>query len=665
FKEFQVYGYRGEIGADASIAWDSEKPTLLMDNVKVTKTGDAWETVSPTPWPTAGTHVQFFAFSPAASAESGIGYAKDKITHEPALSFTAQTKVDKQVDLLYAQSKEMEAAATGAHSKVNLTFTHALTKVKFSAKVQPNQELYLSGLSLHNLGKEGSFAYTTGESVEGKWNTEVAANDSFAIALSGDPINPITSTEAVDVTAKDGATLVIPQKREKVNVSAPAPGLFTGNTENSYIKMVYSLKNTTIGDWIVGKGSEVENQVVAYIPVDVAFDMNQVVNYVINFGTGNGGYDDGGNPIIDSKNMIQFDTKLTDWDAETPIDPTPTPTPPVEGGIHFESSDETLGTVDNPGGTGVIGDPFESTAAAKENCTFEGWFVEGQPVVAGDDITITGNTLMVKLTEETGGKTYTAKFEQAAPEFSFTIKTTAANTKYSLPFGISGATGDYELTVNWGDGTEIQTIAASTPLTSKIEHTYAVAGEFTITITSSETDYTKAQMPMVSWKEDTRLISIDTPLLNTAVTDFSDAFYDCSSLTSIPEGLFKYNTAVTNFKDVFRRCTSLTTIPEGLFANNTKVTSFYGVFQGCTKAKANVNIFCDEATEKNTRFSSVTSKIDFTWAFYNVGSTLSDVSESVFPALWEYDYHEDPSKRQCFRNAKASNSDAVATEWKE
>ncbi|MGL5981678.1 MAG: hypothetical protein ACRCZY_12550, partial [Phocaeicola sp.] len=76
------------------------------------------------------------------------------------------------------------------------------------------------------------------------------------------------------------------------------------------------------------KGSEVENQVTAYIPVDVTFIMNQVVNYAINFGTGNGGYDDGGNPIINSKDMIQFDTNFTDWADETPIDPTP-PTPPT------------------------------------------------------------------------------------------------------------------------------------------------------------------------------------------------------------------------------------------------------------------------------------------------------------------------------------------------
>ncbi|MGL5981682.1 MAG: hypothetical protein ACRCZY_12575, partial [Phocaeicola sp.] len=210
---------------------------------------------------------------------------------------------------------------------------HALTKVKFSAKVQPNQALYLSELSLHNLGSEGSFAYTTGDSKVGAWDKTVDENVGFAIALSDETKSPIVSTDAINVTATDGATLVIPQERDKVDVSDPAPGLFTGNTVNSYIKMVYSLQNTTIGDWIVGKGSEVKDQVTAYIPVDVAFNMNQVVNYIINFGTGNGGYDDGGDPIIDQKEMIQFDTKFDDWDAETDVDPTPTPPAPPTSNI--------------------------------------------------------------------------------------------------------------------------------------------------------------------------------------------------------------------------------------------------------------------------------------------------------------------------------------------
>ncbi|MGL5979306.1 MAG: InlB B-repeat-containing protein, partial [Phocaeicola sp.] len=364
--------------------------------------------------------------------------------------------------------------------------------------------------------------------------------------------------------------------------------------------------------------------------------------------------------------------------------------------IAFESSNTGLGTVDKPGGTGDSGTFLESTATANENCRFVGWYVDTEPVVAGDDITITGNTLKVKLSSETGGKTYTAKFEQAVPtvEFSFTIKTTAANQSYNLPFGTSGAIGEYELTVNWGDGTEILTIQAGTPLTSKIEHTYAEAKEYTITITSSETDYTKAQMPEVSWKDDKLLKTINTPLLNlevisfstmfykctslisipsglfdnnTKVKNFTAVFYGCSSLTSIPPGLFDKNTAVTSFAGTFRDCSGLTSIPGGLFKDNTKVDDFQMVFSGCSKAKVNPNIFCDEETEKETRFKSITTILCFNNAFNNVGSELTDIeaTQSAFPTLWEYTMPiMGITSADCFEGAKASNTNAVPDGWK-
>ncbi|MGL5958424.1 MAG: hypothetical protein ACRCZZ_07530, partial [Phocaeicola sp.] len=362
-----------------------------------------------------------------------------------------------------------------------------------------NQALYLSELSLHNLGQEGSFAYTTGASTAGAWKKEVTANKGFAIALSDVTKKPITSTEAVDVTATDGAILVIPQARTKVDVSTPKDALFSGNRENSYIKMVYSLKNTVANAWIVGVGSEFKEQVTAYIPVDVNLTMNQVANYVISFGAGNGGYDDGGNPIVDAKKMIHVYFEFYDWDAETLIKPMPTPTPSAEEG-----------------------------------------------------------------------------------KMSFSIETENAGHEYCLPFGAIGRTGNYELTVDWGDGTDSLSIPTGASLAGGITHTYEKAGSYTITITSSEKDVKKAQMPKVSWRYDKLLKSIDTPLLNTAATDFKSVFYSCTFLSSIPAGLFKYNTAATDFGDAFYNCRSLSSLPADLFKYNTAATDFLNVFRECT-----------------------------------------------------------------------------------
>ena len=91
------------------------------------------------------------------------------------------------------------------------------------------------------------------------------------------------------------------------------------------------------------------------------------------------------------------------------------------------------------------------------------------------------------------------------------------------------------------------------------------------------------------------------------LTDFSDAFKSCSSLTTIPENLFANCPAVTSFQGTFDACTSLTAIPEGLFANNPKVTNFYGTFQSCTSLKSipeNLFANCPAVTDFFFTFSS-------------------------------------------------------------
>ena len=66
------------------------------------------------------------------------------------------------------------------------------------------------------------------------------------------------------------------------------------------------------------------------------------------------------------------------------------------------------------------------------------------------------------------------------------------------------------------------------------------------------------------------------------ITDFSETFYRCESLTSIPEDLFANCPNVTTFKSTFEDCISLTSIPEDLFANCPNVTDFTYTFCRCT-----------------------------------------------------------------------------------
>ena len=190
-----------------------------------------------------------------------------------------------------------------------------------------------------------------------------------------------------------------------------------------------------------------------------------------------------------------------------------------------------------------------------------------------------------------GGKTYAAgirytavvdgtsmKWEEKAVMI-FTVRPDNSNHQFNIPFPESGTT-PAELTVDWGDGTTPTTVASGTALSSKDAFCHSYSSRYVnynIIITSGQTDKTLQQTPPFGYdRRGSRgnLISIDTPLLNTAETDFGSCFNGYISLQSIPEDLFANNPQATNFSCCFYSCTSLRSIPGGLFAHNSQATDF-------------------------------------------------------------------------------------------
>lgn len=315
-------------------------------------------------------------------------------------------------------------------------------------------------------------------------------------------------------------------------------------------------------------------------------------------------------------------------------------------------------------------------------------------------------------------------------KFTIDLSTFSGNTSYTLPFTTSGATGDYTLTVDWGDGSSATTIPAKTSLTSLnsdlttlLTHTYTAQQQYTITIATSETDITKAQMPGFmpnSYRTENdnklKIKSMDSPMLNTAVSNFSYCFGDCTGLTKIPAELFDKNTAaisfggcfsgctgltaipaglfgkntnvndfgacfrnctgltaipaelfdnntvVKYFNNSFEGCTGLTEIPAGLFANNTVVTNFSYCFSGCTKLVLNENIFCNEATDRDACFAD--KKMNFSYCFQNCGTDLQSGQGGTAPALWNYAMDASSTKTRCFSGVtNVTNADDIPTTW--
>ena len=69
----------------------------------------------------------------------------------------------------------------------------------------------------------------------------------------------------------------------------------------------------------------------------------------------------------------------------------------------------------------------------------------------------------------------------------------------------------------------------------------------------------------------------------TSITSMKGLFFNCPKLESVPADLFKpFGTAKLRFSQTFDCCTSLKTIPDGLFATCTKATHFSNTFAYCT-----------------------------------------------------------------------------------
>ena len=266
-------------------------------------------------------------------------------------------------------------------------------------------------------------------------------------------------------------------------------------------------------------------------------------------------------------------------------------------------------TVETTGGTRCLTLGFAPGAVTfadgKRTLTAYLAFMPGEMAVkAGGKftVTLTGDKTYRAETTIDGGKTYAAGMRYTAAidgnssmsweekaVMALTVKVSNGNLSFNIPFPESGNT-PAELTVDWGDDTPPTTVASGTALSSNddFNHAYAAAGTYTLTITSGQTDKTQQQIPAITFNQRVdnsnalKLISIDTPLLNTQAMSFGDCFNSCASLSSIPSGLFDNNTQVMSFSTCFYYCTSLSSIPAGLFDKNTQAMRFNRCFSGCT-----------------------------------------------------------------------------------
>jgi hypothetical protein len=276
--------------------------------------------------------------------------------------------------------------------------------------------------------------------------------------------------------------------------------------------------------------------------------------------------------------------------------------------------------------------------------------------------------------------------ESAVWNFTPSQPSDAFITKWNLPAGSFtlplAATGTYNCTVDWGDGTSGQITGYDDP--DRI-HNYASATICNIAIngTFSKINFQsqKQLIEVVNWgnvgftdltyafQNCTSLSKLPEGSITGAksVTHFSFCFYGCSGLTSIPNELFSANPNVTDFSGCFYFCSGLTSIPNELFIANPNVTDFDFCFAGCIgltsipnelfSSNPNVTNFkecfagCIGLTSiPNGLFSANTKATDFSFCFSGC-SGLTFIPNGLFSANPNVTNFED-----CFKGCSGLTS---------
>ena len=175
--------------------------------------------------------------------------------------------------------------------------------------------------------------------------------------------------------------------------------------------------------------------------------------------------------------------------------------------------------------------------------------------------------------------------------FPFTATTTSSTSSFSFSISAAG-----EFWVDWGDGSDVETITKTDTNNQTISHTYTTAGTYDIKIGGLVTKYL-TYLGAISFKSNTNLAGISgslgaifPTLANGSQPIFYATFSSCTNLTgSIPENLFAGISgapAYQMFSSTFYGCTGLTgEIPGNLFAGVKGAPArdmFYGTFSGCT-----------------------------------------------------------------------------------
>jgi hypothetical protein len=206
-------------------------------------------------------------------------------------------------------------------------------------------------------------------------------------------------------------------------------------------------------------------------------------------------------------------------------------------------------------------------------------------------------------------------------EIQFTFDVPSDNYTLSLP--VAGTISSYEVVINWGDGSPVETQEGRRELfdpSEAIEHTYTNSGSYTVSITAAynelRSEFINDPSTLISintWDDDTKLDSIN--------------FNNCVNLISVPNTL---PSTITTMLSAFAGCTSFNH-PSVVSWDTSNVEEFNNAFAGATIFNQPIGSWNTSNVEiANAMFSgAIAFNQDISdWDFSNMTTLGSFISNS-------------------------------------
>lgn len=290
--------------------------------ITVTNTSGVWkEDASNTAyWPAESAPLNFQAIAPASDASFSVdNTVSDNLAHMVA-SVTVPVDNALQKDILMSNADGVTQSSNAR--KVDLSFKHVLSQIRFKVQTASKQlSGSIEGISLCNIKQTGTVGYHAADDVidgDNAWkkvtlgstvSDDVVASYPLGMAadcsFGADQFGP---GNAKDVTAADGSLLMLPQTTVKWTTAdgAAVPVSSADAAKNSYIKISCKIKN---GDTYLVGSDDASGEV--YIPFAASWLMGKRYVYTINIGTGTGGFDINGKPVVQP---ISYSVDVDEWD---------------------------------------------------------------------------------------------------------------------------------------------------------------------------------------------------------------------------------------------------------------------------------------------------------------------------------------------------------------